>query len=209
MLIDFEMYLVISLNNMKTKTNSITTLGLTGSEWITRLEKKYKLSDYAKQVLNSPSFKLTKKSYDIVIFTIKDIGDKLYYTTKEIEDYAFSKGYERLPVDAACVIREKFTDKDIEKLGLWYIVTMHESIEAYGGPHFLRADRDGGGGWLRTPWAYPGSFWYDFGAFAWSLPQGTKSLKLSTKALGTLDLSKISVEIKIGKDTFTGNLKRR
>jgi hypothetical protein len=63
---------------------------------------------------------------------ISDIGSKSYYTTKEIREYASGKGYTPPSAEVACLLREKMSDRDIEALGVWYVVALHEPIKVGG-----------------------------------------------------------------------------
>lgn len=175
----------------------IKTTGLTGSEWITRLEKKgYKVSSWASNILNSPTFKPSKKmelEYVIVRLTVEslssDIGKKYFYTTQEIRDYAESKGYRTPPADLALILREEISDEDIEKLGLWWITVMHEPItDSDGDPRLLRVSRDVDGRWLGADYGRPGDGWVRGYGFVFLAPQGTKDSKLGTEALDSLPL---------------------
>jgi hypothetical protein len=69
------------------------------------------------------------------------------------------------------LIREKFTDKDIEAMGLWWIVAMHEAIVIDGVPLLLGASRGGDGRDLYAYCDYPGSRWNRDLGFAFALAQ--------------------------------------
>ncbi|MEK7636692.1 MAG: hypothetical protein AAB362_03325, partial [Patescibacteria group bacterium] len=74
--------------------------------------------------------------------------------------------------ELACLIREKFTDKEIEAMGLWYIVAMHEPInDSDGGPSLLGADRYGDGRWLSAYYGRPGIGWSRDYGFAFAVSQ--------------------------------------
>ncbi|MEK7606749.1 MAG: hypothetical protein AAB444_00935, partial [Patescibacteria group bacterium] len=63
--------------------------------------------------------------------------------------------------ELACLIREKFTDKEIEQMGLRYIVAMHEPINDSGGvPSLLSASRDDVGRSLNAYYRLPDDWWY-------------------------------------------------
>ena len=71
--------------------------------------------------------------------------------------------------EIACLIRERFTDAEIEDMRLWRIIVMHEPIDVSGGgPSLLAARRDGGGRWLGACGDHPDHRWNrDYGfAFA-------------------------------------------
>jgi hypothetical protein len=74
--------------------------------------------------------------------------------------------------EVACLIREKFSDKDMEAMGLVWIVAMHEPIkDSDGYPSLLFAYRIDDGGWLNAVWDYAGNQWDGDGGFAFALSQ--------------------------------------
>src|SRR3989344_110555 len=66
-----------------------------------------------------------------------------------------------------------FADKEIEALGLWWIVAMHEPIkDSGGGPSLLGADRYDGGRWLNACCVDgPGYGWFREDGFAFVVSQ--------------------------------------
>jgi len=152
--------------------------GVTGPQWIERLENQdEQLSDDVKATLNSKDFKPTAPGfvYRIVAlkatFWKKDSGR----TTKVIQAEGLFRKWLELHPEAVCIIRECFSDKQLEKMGIFWIAGIHKPIEVDGDPHFLSAFRHDGGGWLFAFWAFPDFHWGDAGAFAWSLPQENQS----------------------------------
>ncbi len=131
---------------------SVTSDGTTGEDWIKRLEgNDLRIGDYAKQVLRSPDFKPTNG----VVIEVAVLKGKLFEDndriTKKIRAEADKRKLSEPNAELACLIREKFTDKEIEAMGLWWIVAMHEPInDSGGGPSLLSADRFDGGRWLRA-----------------------------------------------------------
>jgi hypothetical protein len=153
---------------------SVTSDGTTGKEWITRLQSKgFRVSDYAKSVLGSASFKPTNGiTYEIAV--LKDMlwndNDRI---TKKIRTYATERQLSAPNAEVACLIREKFSDKDIEAMGLHWIVVMHEPIKDYDGdPLLLNADRNDDGSWLDASYGSPGSKWSRGSGFAFVMSQG-------------------------------------
>ncbi len=162
---------------------SVTSDGTTGEDWITRLERKgFRVGDYAKQVLRSPDFKPTSGvSTEVAVLkgTLFDGNDRI---TKKIRARAdklkapsILEGRKLVTPNAelACLIREKFTDKEIEQMGLWYIVAMHEPIINDSGsvPRLLFASRDDDGRWLDACNDGPLSRWDRDGGFAFAVSQ--------------------------------------
>ncbi|MEK7607572.1 MAG: hypothetical protein AAB484_01415 [Patescibacteria group bacterium] len=146
--------------------------GTTGQGWIKRLKSKgFRLSEYAEGLLQSSDFKPTTG----IVHRLAILSAKFWSDSERITRTIRAEGKKRkwneLNPEAICILRENFSDEDLEKMGFWYIVGIHEPIEVYGGPHFLYAYRRDDGRWLLTYWAYPDHYWQDGSAFAWSLPQ--------------------------------------
>lgn len=149
------------------------TDGTIGPQWIKRLEKEdFRLSKWAKDVLNSPDFKPTNG----IISKIAVLKDMLWNdsdrNTKNIRAEADKRNLTKPNAEVACLIREMFSDKEIEAMGLWWIVAMHEPInDSVGGPFLLDADRDDGGHWLDTAYDRPGGEWFRGNGFAFVVSQ--------------------------------------
>src|SRR3989344_746561 len=129
---------------------SVTSNGMSGEQWIEHLEKLgFGLSDYTKSVLRSLDFKPTKGvTYEIAILKDMLFGDNDRITSN-IRDLATRRKLIKPNAEVACLIRENFSDEDIEAMGLWGIVTMHEPIkDSDGVPFLLYSYRGGGGRWL-------------------------------------------------------------
>lgn len=150
-------------------TFTLTSDGTTGPEWIARLEKAgYRLSRYAKDLLVSSEFMPTEKGTVHDVRVLKGMlfndSDRI---TKNIRADAERRGFTTPHPEAACLIREKFSDKDLEEMGLLWIVTMHEPIDdSDGDPSLLSATRNGVGCWLDASYDFPGFRWYRERGFA-------------------------------------------
>lgn len=152
---------------------SVTSDGMTGEKWINRLKSKgFRLSDYAKQLLRSDDFKPTDGvTYKIAVLKNRIFEDK-NRVTKKIRAEAEGRGFTTPNAEVACLIREKFSDEELEAMDLWWIVTMHELIEdSDGDPALLSADWDGGGSWLRAFYDHPVGRWCREGGFAFVVSQ--------------------------------------
>lgn len=131
-------------------TFTLTSDGTTGSGWITRLESKgFRVSDYAQQLLTSPDFApTTDVTYEVTV-----LKGMLWHDSERITENihieAKRRGLAKPNPEIACLIRERFSDRDIEDMGFWWIVTMHELIGKPGDfPELLRAGHVDGGRWL-------------------------------------------------------------
>lgn len=149
---------------------SVVSDGTTGEQWIRRLEKKgFRIVDYAKILLLSPDFKPTS-GVTTEIAVLKGILFEDYdRITKKIRAYAAERKLEAPNAEVACLIREAFSDEEIEAMGLWRIFAMHEPIrDSDANPHLLYARRYGDGRWLDAYYDKPNGRWErDYGfAFA-------------------------------------------
>jgi len=152
---------------------SVTSDGTTGEQWITRLESKgFRVSDYAKSILRSKSFKPTSGVTSEIAVLKGELFSDNERITKNIRKDAKNRKFTTPNAEVACLIREKFTDKELEAMGLYWIVAMHEPIKDSGGdPTLLNASRLGDGSWLDARYAYPGSEWDRARGFAFVVSQ--------------------------------------
>jgi hypothetical protein len=152
---------------------SVESDGTTGEGWITRLESKcFRVGDYAKQVLRMPSFKPTSGVTTEVAVLRGMLFNDNDRITKKIRHEADKRKLSKPNAELACLIREKFTDKEVEQMGLWYIVAMHEPInDSDGGPDLLCADRDSDGRWLDACHGRPDRRWHRGYGFAFAVSQ--------------------------------------
>jgi hypothetical protein len=146
------------------------TDGTTGEQWIRRTEKKgNSIGDYARQLLRSPDFKPTTG----VVYTVKVLKGELFSDSDRITKNIRAKAKEfkllDLSAEAACLIRENFTDEELEAMGLWWIVVMHEPIKDSGGDlKLLVVSRDDDGRWLNGCYDSPGTRWNRDNGFAFA-----------------------------------------
>ena len=151
---------------------SVTSTGMTGPQWIEHLEKLgFRLSDYAKSVLRSPDFKPTNGvTYEVAILKGMLFEDDNRVTEK-IRAEATGRKFEKPNAELACLIRENFSDEDIEAMGLWWIIVMHEPIKDSGGLRLLGASRFDFGRWLNACCVNPGFRWIRDNGFAFVVSQ--------------------------------------
>jgi len=153
---------------------SVTSNGKTGEEWIRHLEgKKFNVTSYAKSVLRHPDFKPTKAStvHEIAVLKGMLFADNDRITSK-IRTEAERRKLAKPNAEIACLIRDKFTDKEIEEMGLWAIAAMHDPIEdSGGGLALLSANRDGDGCYLVAFSVNPDNRWLRGYGFAFSVEQ--------------------------------------
>jgi hypothetical protein len=120
---------------------SVTSSGTTGPDWVDRLKRKgFEVTDHAKNMLCSKDFCPTS-GVEAKIAVLKGMlfadGHRI---TSEIRAEAAKRKLVKPNVEVACLIRELLMHGELESMGLWGIVTMHEPIEdASGDMDLLRA----------------------------------------------------------------------
>ncbi len=139
---------------------SVTSDGTTGKQWIKRLEGNgFRVEDYAKQVLRSPSFKPTS-GVTTEVAVLKGMlftdNDRI---TKKIRAEADTRKLSKPNAELACLIREKFTDEEIKQMGLRCIVAMHKLINDSGGVPSWLGVCDFDGCWLSACCVRPDFGW--------------------------------------------------
>jgi hypothetical protein len=153
---------------------TLTSNGFTREQWKQHLERRHwRISDNARKVLRRATKAPTNGvTYNIVIRPGKKIDDS-DRITKKIRAAADKKGWVKPHWEVACLIRDTFTDEQLEQMGLWYIVTMHEPIKdsVGGAPLLLDSIRRVDGRWLDAHYDRPGGLWHDCGGFAFAVPQ--------------------------------------
>ena len=150
-----------------------STTGKTGAEWIAHFEKKGdRIGSYAKSVLLSNDFKPTSGvTTEVAVLKGSTFKDN-ERVTKNIRKVAGERALETPNAEIACLIRDNFTDTEIEAMGLIWIVAMHEPIkDSDGDPNLLDARRSGGGRWLNAYYGKPDSGWNRGGGFAFAVSQ--------------------------------------
>ena len=125
---------------------SVTSDGTTGRNWITRLETLgVRVSNEARVLLRSPDFKPTSGlTTKIAVRKSTPLDDKDWWGIEEIRAEAGQRKLGKPEPEVACLIREKFTDEEIEVMGLSRILIMHEPID----DSYDDIDGDGGRCWF-------------------------------------------------------------
>lgn len=157
----------------------VTGLNLTGAEEITRLESAgFRIGDYAKSMLtstNPDSYDANhrledEQVYRVVIVPGKEV--KKNRTTANLQAYGSQFGYQKPLAGIQPRIREAVSDKQLKEMGIYYIASLHETInDSDGDPDVLDSNRDVGGRWLDRCWDTPDGEWDGHGAFAFLVPQ--------------------------------------
>ena len=105
---------------------SLTSDGTTGKEWIKRLEKKnFRLGDYSKKILLSNEFKPTSGVTTEIVVVKSLVFNKL--RTKKICNDEDRRNLVQPHSEVACMLREKFSNQEIEALSLWFVILTTQS----------------------------------------------------------------------------------
>jgi hypothetical protein len=144
------------------------TDGTTGEEWIARLEDKgFRIGDYAKSILRSKGFVPTNGITNEIAILKGMLFEDSNRITKKIRAEADKRKFTKPNAEVACLIREMFTDKELEAMGLWWIVAMHEPIKDFDGDSgLLSVNRDDDGLWLYAYYDRPNGKWNRDNGFA-------------------------------------------
>ena len=148
------------------------TDGTTGVQWITRLESKgFPVGDYAKSVLRSPDFIPTIGVInEVAVLKGAFFEDDEERITENIRNEAVKRTWVTPNPEMACIIREMFRNYEIKKLGLTWIITMHEPIKNSGdAPSLLGVYSPDNKQWLYTFCGRPGIRWLCGGGFAFAV----------------------------------------
>lgn len=136
----------------------VTTLGLTAKEWVDRLKQNHsKIDAYANMLLDkilADPFNMYDryhryeegKTINIVLIKVKEIEEELSRTEKNLKAIAekdFSKNsISQLKAELVFLFYEKFSIKELEEMGLMYIVAPHEVFsDRLGRSGFFGIDR--------------------------------------------------------------------
>lgn len=135
-----------SLKKKKHISFTVTGTGITGLQWLERLEKgNYEISEPAKKLLSHPGYDanhrlVTGREYTVTLVTGKEIRNKknrnipnLLSRVKE----ELSKTTTGIKAEFVFLIREKFTNDEMEAMNISYIAVVHEFID--GVPHIFRS----------------------------------------------------------------------
>lgn len=152
---------------------TLTSNSFSREQWEQYLDRGgWRIRDFARQVLRRASIAPTNaRTYRIVVRPSKNISDN-DRITKKIRAHAEERGWLKPHWEVACLIRDKFTDEELESMGMLYIVTMHEPIKDLIGVTRLLASSGGDGGrWFYAYHDTPEAYWHGFGGFAFELSQ--------------------------------------
>ena len=155
---------------------TVTSDRTTGQGWVDYCQQNgINLGDIAKSILLSSAFKPTNGiTYRIAVLPGKYFKDQ-DRTTKNILVEGSRRGWKHgkdINLEVACLIRKRFTNQEINAMGLSWIITMHEAIfDSDGNPNLLGVRANDARPWLRTYCACPDFLWLVGNGFAFVVSQ--------------------------------------
>jgi len=150
---------------------SVTSDGTTGSDWRDQLVSKgSRVGNCTDQVLCSPDFKPTSGvTTEVAVLKGMLFGDD-DRITKKIRAFAAERKLIAPNAEVACLIREAFSDEEIEQMGLRCIVAMHEPLtDRDCSPSLLSVHREYYGCWLDVRSGEPNMKWTCSNGFAFAV----------------------------------------
>ena len=151
---------------------TVTSNGKSGKDWIKHFESKgIKIGDYARQILLK--IKPSKKGTVTQIAVIKgEFFSDDNRITSNIRIEADKRKFGKPNAEVGCLIRDMFTDEEIKKMGLSWIVIMHEPIkDSDGDPYLLCTYRSDDDSWLCADYGNPDVRWNREDGFAFVASQ--------------------------------------
>ncbi len=144
--------------------------GISKEELLRQLEEKgIKLSDYARDMLNSSDFTTgeEKESAQLIRLSVESLGFPQGATTDEIYRKAEELGLELCPAEVGPQYRLKYTAQPMNE---WLRIGMKQIAGRDGDPSVFYLVRREDGLWLRHDWAEPDRRWNPEYLFAFRRP---------------------------------------
>jgi hypothetical protein len=124
---------------------------------LTKAMKKFRVSDWARDVLGKPAFTLAQTEEDIVLCsaTVKELTGKNQATTTEIFD-AIKRVGELCPAEVGPALRDQYLD---QPKGEWLRVAMEPICDSRGLLNVFYVEHGDGELWLYADYANPSAVW--------------------------------------------------
>ena len=175
------MTIVPSSRHSGTRENrfSVTPVGTPAEGWIGRFEEsRFTLSKSVESVIRSTRFTVTEGVTTEVVILKATLFSERDRMTRKVYAEGLRRGLTTLSIEAACLIRVTLSDRDLAKMGFWWLAAMHEPIEDYAHDlTLLTLDRDVGGRLLRDGSGDPNARWPRDGGFAFARQATPESSK--------------------------------
>lgn len=151
---------------------SVLSRGTTGEKWIEHFEHRggFVCSE-TKKILLSPRFIPTLGvKTDLAIFKSTLLPSNERYTISAHE-IGLAKGLAIPEIEVTILLREKFSNKELEEMGLWWIAVMHAPVRSFEDSLIsLCVDRYGDKEWICAHGAKDYDSWNSDGGFAYKIP---------------------------------------
>ena len=150
---------------------SVISDGTSGAGWLKMFKNKGKISDFAEEILLSDKFIPTCGiKYNIAVTTGVSFLDKNFEIyTEDVHLGALSRKFKKPNFEVACLIRKKFSNKEILKfMGLSMITIMHEPFITVVDPKILCVEASGNN-FLRAISDVNGGIWHEDCGFAYEV----------------------------------------
>ena len=116
-------------------------------------DKNMYLSNFGKDILAKTEFSQTVEKYELVRFTVGQLGFPKGATTDEIYKRAQELALEQCPAEVGPHLRLKYTGRE------WFLIAMKQIADRRGAPSVFRLFRNGAQSGLSSGRARPGSEW--------------------------------------------------
>lgn len=143
--------------------------GTTREELLHQLEEKgIKISDYAKDMINSADFTTGEQTEaaNLVRLTVDSLGFPKGATTDEIYRKAEQLGLELCPAEIGPKYRLKYAEQPMNE---WFRIGMKPITDRHGSPNVFNLVRNANGLWLHNDFAQPDRRWRPPHQFAFRL----------------------------------------
>lgn len=152
---------------------TVVSDGATGRQWIERLTKQgFKLTSKTKELLLSLDFDSTNKRIYKIAVVRGSIFNNKGRRSKVIRADAVQRKFITPTMEIACLIRQSFSDEELESMRLSWIVTMHNPVSDFDNAlHLLRLGSSEDYSWLNTSNGYSDSRWSKDTGFAFIVSQ--------------------------------------
>ena len=122
-------------------------------------DKNIYIYDWGKDILAKTEFSQTVEKYELVRFTVGQLGFPKGATTDEIYKRAQELALEQCPAEVGPHLRLKYTGRE------WFLIAMKQITDRYGDPYVFSLDRSGDRSELGSDGAKPDSKWDSDGEF--------------------------------------------
>lgn len=150
---------------------SVLSKGMKGERWIEHFENRgVFICNETKKILLSPRFVPTfgVRTELAIIRSALLPSDERY--TISAHERGLLKGLAIPEIEETFLLRGKFSNKELEEMGLWWIAVMHTPVRSENKLFSLCVDRYGDKEWICAHGAKDYDSWNSEGGFAYKIP---------------------------------------